>query len=204
VKRYTGWVIGILAWGSLVGTGFIMIHRFETTPGPRGDAPPLWPAGCPFQPDAGRFTLVMALHPHCPCSRASVRELAALVGRFPERAAVYVLVYEPEEVPAGWHENELERSVQKIPGAQIIHDRDASLAHQFGCETSGHVLLYGTDGVLVFSGGITRGRGQDGASAGREVIAQWLLDRQAPEMKTNVFGCPLMVSVTPRGRSTVP
>jgi len=188
------WFAGMLLWGSVAGAGFFGLSFYESTPGPRGDAPRRWPGDCSVQADAGRFNLVMALHPNCPCSRSSVRELAAIQARHSESVAVHVLLYSPEADQASWHDADLERTLSEIPGVRIVRDPGALIAVAFGAKTSGHVILYGADGNLAFSGGITRGRGVAGNSPGREIIVRQLLGDRPAVMRTEVFGCPLVDS----------
>ena len=49
-----------------------------------------------------------------------------------------------------------------IPDVRIVLDKNAREARRFGVLASGHVLLYGTNGVLLFNGGITPARGRVG------------------------------------------
>jgi hypothetical protein len=64
-------------------------------------------------------------------------------------------------------------------------------AGRFGAETSGHTLLYGADGRLLFSGGITASRGHAGENAGESAIIA-LVNHQTPlRSQTLVFGCSL-------------
>src|SRR5215467_4910724 len=72
-------------WISLVGFGMSVLWRYSNTPGQAATPPGDWPAGVPVQPAKGRSTLVMFAHPHCPCSRASIGELAIIMARSPEK-----------------------------------------------------------------------------------------------------------------------
>ena len=56
------------------------------------------------------------------------------------------------------HTDYLERSGRERvdpPGVTSWDDAGGKLAQRFGVLTSGHVLLYDTDGRLLYSGGIT-------------------------------------------------
>lgn len=52
-------------------------------------------------------------------------------------------------------------------------------------------MLYDSQGKLLFSGGITSGRGQGGDNAGRAAIVSLLTENEAKQKATPVFGCPL-------------
>ena len=82
-----------------------------------------------------------------------------------------------------------------INDVHAFEDINAQTAQTFGVYTSGQTLLYGSDGRLLFKGGITASRGHSGDNAGRTVITA-LLDgeviakNQLPVV-TPVFGCSL-------------
>ena len=84
--RLFGFIPGLCAalWLLAVGGGIRILSNYESTPGTRGTAPISWPSETPLRRDSTRATLVMALHPRCPCSRASVGELAELMAQTPK------------------------------------------------------------------------------------------------------------------------
>ena len=70
-------------------------------------------------------------------------------------------------------------------------DNDGIEARRFGSSTSGQVMLYNTQGKLLFSGGITASRGHSGDNDGRTAIVALLTQGQALTDETPVFGCQL-------------
>src|SRR5688572_20650114 len=72
------YIAGVL-WLAAVGYGFSLAMKFELTPGAAGNPKNHWPAGSKIAPDSGIPNLVVALHPRCSCSRASLHELAEVV-----------------------------------------------------------------------------------------------------------------------------
>jgi hypothetical protein len=52
-------------------------------------------------------------------------------------------------------------------------------------------MLYGSEGNLLFSGGITAARGHEGDNAGRSAIISCLTKSEAERNQTPVFGCSL-------------
>ena len=52
-------------------------------------------------------------------------------------------------------------------------------------------LLYGSDGRLAFSGGLTSVRGHAGDSFGQERIVSLITTGAADRAESAVFGCPL-------------
>lgn len=133
----------------------------------------------------------MFAHPHCPCTRASIGELNRLLTRCQGPVAVHVLFIQPKDVVLEWTETALRKSAEAIPGVEVKLDPNGEEARHFGAESSGFLVLYGVDGELLFSGGITAARGHAGDNAGENVIVA-LLNGQATELKhTAVFGCSL-------------
>ena len=75
-------------------------------------------------------------------------------------------------------------------------DENGLEAARFGAQTSGHTLVFDSNGRLVFSGGITATRGHVGANAGENAVLA-ALRQQIPERgRTSVFGCSLAQRVS--------
>jgi hypothetical protein len=180
-----------VAWSLTVAGGFLAIHAYEATPGSPGQPVPHWPVGTRLAPAGDRPTLVMVAHPLCPCTRASAAELARLLARCDGRVAVHVLFLTPERADPTWGQTGCSRSFAAIPGVHLVEDLGGVEARRFGAETSGQVALYAADGRLLFRGGITRARGQEGDNRGRESIISLLRGRSGPSAETPVFGCPI-------------
>jgi hypothetical protein len=86
----------VMAWGVGVIIGMTGLFRYQMTPGARAQgAPSQWPASVSIPLDTQRLNLVMTLHPQCPCSRASLHELAELMARAEGRINSNVLFVEP-------------------------------------------------------------------------------------------------------------
>ncbi len=181
------WCVGLAA-------GAQALWHYSVTPGTTGRAPAHWPASIPFQPRPGRATLVMLAHPHCPCTRASLAELAELMARGDADACVLFL--RPEGAAPGWENTASWDTAAAIPGVRVLADVDGTAARAFGAETSGHVLFYDATGALRFSGGITATRGHQGPSAGGDAILAAMHGAEPDAKRTLTFGCPLITSET--------
>jgi hypothetical protein len=186
----------ILAWFSLVGAGFYLLLGFEATPGPAGRLSPAWP-GTSIKPASQRPTLLVFAHPRCPCTRATVEELALLMTHCQGRVEAHVLFYRPGGAEPGWERTDTWEAAARIPGVRVAVDPDGAQAARFAAETSGHAVLYGPDGRLWFSGGITDGRGHAGESGGRRAIMQLLTGEAHHAEGTPVYGCPLSAGPPP-------
>lgn len=193
VHRAPGWMAltMALAWGSAVAGGFLALHAYEATPGPWGRPVPHWPGGSRLAPAGDRPTLVMAVHPRCPCTRASASELARLLARCEGRVVVYVLMFTPPRADPTWGRSGCSPSFAAIPGVRPIEDLGGVEAHRFGARTSGQVALYSPDGRLLFRGGITGARGREGDNHGREAVISLLRGRSCRSPESPAFGCPI-------------
>jgi len=181
----------VALWLITVGAGFAVILNYQNTGGQKGSTPGRWPAGSQITLDKQRDTLVMFAHPRCPCTRASVEELNRVLAQVQDRVTAQVFFYKPSQFPEDWSKTDLWRSTAAIPGVTIHEDLDGKLAELFGAETSGDVLLYDTNGQLLFSGGITGSRGHAGDNAGENAIVSLCMGQKAGLAQTPVYGCSL-------------
>jgi hypothetical protein len=180
------------AWIAAVSLGLGALLKYENAPGRVGTVSSTWPAASKIELAPNGETLVMLAHPHCPCTRASVGELAQIMARVQGKVRAYVLLLKPLNSDSGWDDTDLRRSAASIPGVTVLSDLDGLEARRFGAETSGHAMLFDSSGRLLFSGGITASRGHAGDNAGESAIVS-LVNKQAPaQSKTFVFGCSLV------------
>jgi hypothetical protein len=178
-------------WLLIIGAGIGLLWNYESTPGAAAATPGRWPSDSRIKPDADRATLVMLAHPHCPCTRASIGELARLMTQAQGRVTAYVLFVRPANFSDSWAQSELWASAAAIPGVTPVLDDDGIEAGRFHAATSGQTVLYDAAGHLLFSGGITSARGHAGDNAGRTAIVSLLTSDAAEERDTPVFGCAL-------------
>lgn len=178
-------------WLLIIGAGVGLLWNYESTPGAAAATPDRWPAASRIEPAADRATLVMLAHPHCPCTRASIGELARLMTQAQGRVTAYVLFVKPQGFSDGWVQSELWASAAAIPGVTPVLDDGGGEAGRFHAATSGQTVLYDAAGRLLFSGGITSARGHEGDNAGRAAIVSLLTSDEAEERGTPVYGCPL-------------
>ena len=197
-----------IAWVVAVAFGLRALLNYESAPGKVGAVPRTWPETSKIQRANDRPTLIMLAHPHCPCTRASVEELAQVMARVQSKVTAYVLFYKPrgpssprdESVQSAdrtggsgidWEQTNLRKSAAQIPGVTVLSDVDGAEARLFGAETSGHTLLFDPSGGLLFSGGITQSRGHSGGNAGESAVVSLVNNRVGERAETFVFGCSL-------------
>lgn len=184
-------VASVALWICLVGIGMSILWRYSYTPGQAATPPASWPANAPVNFRKDRATLAVFAHPHCPCSRASIGELAIIMARAQEKLDAYVFFYLPVSESSDWARTDLWRTAASIPGVRVIEDVDAAFAKRAGASTSGQTLLYDAGGRLVFNGGITHSRGHSGDNNGRLAISAFLQGEKLDQSITPVFGCSL-------------
>jgi hypothetical protein len=192
-RAKTIFVSGLLAilWLTALGFGVRTMVSYESTPGQIGSVPVSWPSESKIERAREGETLVMLAHPHCPCTRASMGELAQIMARVQGKARAYVLFLKPQNSGVDWDDTDLRRSAAGIPGVTVMTDVDGVEAGRFGAETSGHTLLFDPSGRLLFSGGITEARGHAGGNAGESAIVSLINNQTAERRSTFVFGCSL-------------
>lgn len=181
----------LLLWAGAVGAGFGYLVAYSNAPGMAGESPRHWPAGSTIQPNGARPTLMMFIHPKCPCTLASLEEFSRILARCKGLADMYAVFVRPPGVGGGWEKARNWSTAAAIPGIHMVVDEDGVEARRFGATTSGHVQLYDAEGNLKFTGGITGARGHAGDNAGADAVRSWLRHGFADRRRTVVFGCPL-------------
>lgn len=190
-----------VAWLMSATAGLLWLADYDSKPGHPASPPPQWPGVVSLARNSARPTLVMFLHPRCPCSRASLFELARLAQSERDKLDLCVLFTQPSDVAADWSQTDLWESAIANRDLRVVMDHGGLLANQFGATTSGQVLIYDSHGTLRFNGGITPGRGHTGDSLGRSIVRA-IAKGQAPELPANcaTYGCSLTASSRPNDR----
>jgi hypothetical protein len=195
LTKFATSIPSMFVWGGAVLIGMVGLVRYQMTPGTRGrEAPHSWPVGLSdMVPRPGRFTLVMMLHPQCPCSRASLRELSQLMTRAGEKMDAHILFVKPPGAPADWCDGDLWKQANDIPDVSVSIDNDGKDTLILGATTSGQVIVYDASGAIRFNGGITDGRGHEGDNIGLSSLLGLIRDGKTAVSTTPVYGCSLGV-----------
>ena len=218
-----GWCGVTLLWVGLIIYGFGLWNAYDQRP---GEVPEATAVAVPSISPIGSWRVMMFVHPHCPCSRASVLELRRLLHQLAATAAeesvqAVVFVVRPPDAPVGWEQGELLRALSLHQEVSVTLDCGGLEAKRWEATTSGHVIVLDPQGRVRFRGGITPGRGQQGSSLGSQRIVQMIREashmakiddarvsgmdgKEAPNesgdpvFTTPVYGCPLW---TPGGKA---
>lgn len=187
------------AWLLGIGCGMCYLMSYSYTKGNEtGVVPGSWPAKSAIPTEAGQPNLVMFIHPKCPCTRASLDELAELLARDKDLVRAWVVIVKPPGAGANWAQTGLREQALSIPGVSVTIDEDGREASLFRVATSGVTVLYDRGGHLLFKGGITPSRGHEGDNGGLLGIDDLLHGRKAAFNTTPVYGCAL-ADADPKG-----
>jgi hypothetical protein len=186
--------LAIAAWLLAVVAGNAWLLLYSLEPGRSAGTLARWPETSSLKRTDGVATLIMFAHPKCPCTQASVSELARLLNRLPAPPRTYVVFLQPQGVESGWEHTTLWERAAAIPGVTVVADHDSVEADQFAAKTSGTTMLFDATGVLRFSGGLTAARGHEGASIGQERIVSLLTGGTSDRPSSDVYGCALSPS----------
>ena len=181
-----------ILWFSAAIWGIVYLARYETTPGEKNVSyPTVFPLESQIERDAERPTLLFFAHPKCPCTRASLRELARLMANVDGKLQAYIVFSKPKDEGEDWTETDLRASAEAIPNVRVLIDEDERETKIFNAQTSGLTLLYDRSGNLRFDGGITSARGHEGDNAGSRAIFEIVTKEADKTAESLVFGCPL-------------
>jgi len=178
-------------WLGTTVAAMAMLWLYENVPGPSLAVPATWPEASAIPREAGMATLVMFAHPRCPCTRASIGELANVIEQSGGRVRAHVVFYRPAGSAESWLKTDLWRSAAAIPGVEVRSDEENAEAGLFGAATSGFVVLYDAEGRLEYSGGITGERGHSGDNLGEDAVIEGIKGQKSPVDKMPVLGCSL-------------
>jgi hypothetical protein len=180
-----------ITWFGLVIASMAGLFHYELAPGASAAPSVDWPQSTHIQRTSNHDCLILFLHPQCPCSRATLSELATVMAHAGDQVEAHAIFVIPHGAPANWSDTDLLRQAAAIPGVTVSTDPGAVEAHAFGAKTSGDVSFYDPDGRLLFNGGITDGRGHEGDNAGADALLAIFRGEQPAVRATSVFGCPL-------------
>ncbi len=183
-----------------IAIGFALLYAHDSKPGLQLASPSLWPSDVEIERPMGVPTLLIFVHPQCPCTFASLAELERVVGHSGSSLETIVILNAPAEKLEEWMQTTVANRAKGISGAKIVVDGDGKLSAKFRVTVSGQCLLYSPNGQLLFQGGLTASRGHEGESLGQSVLIH-LIAHPEPDALSNqqalevpVYGCELTMS----------
>jgi hypothetical protein len=175
-------------WVTALLGGMALVDRHAAIAANDESALRLWPSGGALARDPRGPTLVCFIHPRCPCSRATLRQLERVVARAPRAATLVVYRADPGvdvQASASWALG------GRLPGARRVLDPGGAEARRFGAHTSGLVMLFDAGGAMRFRGGVTPTRGHEGDNEGADALEAALRNPTTSTRLARVFGCGL-------------
>jgi hypothetical protein len=161
-----------------------------------------WPHDTTLVRHEGQPTLVLFVHPKCPCTRATVSELFQLYASLEENPGrapnLIVVATVPTSSDESWQNTATVEQATRLINSQLFVDAGGVEAARFGATTSGFVMLFDGAGTRRFAGGITFSRGHEGPSTGRDALTSILRNEPCNVDQTPAFGCRLCLPKQPR------
>jgi hypothetical protein len=186
------WLISLLCtiWLAALGAGYLCLIVYKGQPGAAASDVSAWPEASSMQRDSKKLTLLMFAHPRCPCTRASLDELAVVLASSNKVMEARVFFYQPKFSDDDWRDSDTWQKALTMKGVHAIADPDGGEAKRFGATTSGQTFLFASNGRLLFRGGITGARGHVGPNAGRDAVLASTSGDGTSDCSP-VFGCKL-------------
>jgi hypothetical protein len=182
----------IILWLAGAASGLRALASYAVNGSTPGQGVQSWPPTSAIPRHTTAASLVLFVHPKCPCSAATLGELSRLLARAPHDCQTTIAFGAPVSEAPDWGLTQLRDHAARLPRVRLFDDVDAREANLFGAVHSGHVFAFDRDGNLRFSGGITASRGHEGDNAGRDSALAALLGRSPATDRTPVYGCRLV------------
>lgn len=191
VRRMFVFILVSFVWVAAVLLYYAHFLTYEAKPAAVNPPPAVWPTGSQLELSTGKMNLVMFIHPKCPCTNASLTELAILMTRCSSQVNAYAVFLRPDGVEEGWEKTPHWQRASEIHGVKVISDVGGREVQRFNATASGETLLFSSDGKLLFVGGITGARGHEGDNQGLDSVVAMIRDGDMRCQRTGVFGCAL-------------
>lgn len=170
LKKLVGPKTLVALWLIAAGCGSWFFAARSFVPSATGNPGSDWPSESKALRNPSGYTLVVALHPECGCSQATLENLETLLAAAKGKLRADVLCVEYPELEENARDSDNWRRANQIKGVSLMLDSGAAEAKRFAARTSGESRLYGPDGRLLFRGGITSGRGHAGDNPGSDAV----------------------------------
>lgn len=188
-KRAFSLAAATVLWVGCIAAGFGALQQYSAKAGA---------IHSPRNPDEffaahrqpNRPLLVMALHPRCSCSEASLAELGDLLARSRGTCDALLVQYHPEQASPDWPADNSPRQLGGVT-VNVLVDRGGNMASVLGAATSGHVVFADSHGALRFAGGLTVSRGHRGRAPAQDAILEILAGGKSALSFAPVYGCAL-------------
>lgn len=183
-------VLILVVWIGLIALGAKILLNYDFKSGPQSSSIKHFPKKSKLKLDPKLETILIFVHPNCPCSSASLEELNRLITNSQGKLKTIIIFIKPDGSDDKWLDTALWNKAKSMKVETYI-DQGNREAKIFQTKTSGEVFLFNPKGDLLFHGGITASRGHEGDNQGEESIDHYLKDERLTVTKSPVFGCQL-------------
>ncbi len=185
----------IIIWAATVCFGFAALLAYASSPGQLAVTAGHWPQESQLLLSNQQPTLLVFVHPACPCTRATLENLQKSLTTQTVKLQVVCLTppdhYDRSELAC----NAALQSLKQQLDAEHLFDDGTEIAN-FAAATSGQCLLYSPSGTLIFSGGVTSSRGHLGGNAGLSTLLRQIHSPESDAEVFPVFGCSIQSQTT--------
>lgn len=199
-RRHSIITAAVLLWLAALVGGLSVLHSYGGQDAPTDAVVNHWVDVSELGPTSDATTMLFFVHPKCPCTSASIDELAELLRELDasKRPDLRVVIRTPErsEIALEWKEEALRGRLAALPNSTLIDDQGGAIARAFGANTSGLLLMFNDAGELTYRGGVTASRGHRGPSTARKTLSQ-VLNGTHTFGDAPVFGCALFDETCP-------
>ncbi len=181
----------LVLWGAVIGVGLLWMTDYSLSPGSHEEPLVERPSDTPVPFSEEKSTLVIFLHPRCPCTHPSVAAIERLMVRKHDMV-LQPIFYLPGSKPETWARADYWDRVVDAGAHEPLIDVDGGVARQFHATTSGHAILFSVDGEVLYSGGITSGRVHEGDNLGLTTLTRVLEQVPVQDATFPVYGCSIV------------
>lgn len=191
----TNALIALWALAALLLWREMVRHDFAVSRSADAEFACTWPSDTSLVPATDRHTVLLFIHPKCPCTRATLHELDRLLTRLdraniePPRVAIVAVT--PEGADTSWLNSPIMERASRLAASDVVLDYGGHEAEIFGVTTSGTAMLFDRSGACQYAGGLTASRGHEGDSSGANALASLLAGTESANRRLPVFGCRL-------------
>jgi hypothetical protein len=199
----------IVLWLVAIAAGWWCLADYSIAVNAPLDVAPVqyWPAQSTIARQHGESTLLLFLHPKCPCSQATLTELDRLLTSLKQSSVrlPQLVVVSTVPIPANdsWLHTATTQRAEQLPNAKLFVDPAGREASRFGAATSGLVMLFDQNGMRKFAGGVTEARGHEGSNVGSELLTEILRGERVDSHEIPAFGCRLCLPKSPMTRRPI-
>src|SRR5438132_535294 len=95
-------IVVLIIWAFCIGWGWMLLSQYENTPGQAQEPPSRWPSTTKIPTTLGLPTMVIFLHPYCPCSRATLAQLSLIMAHVQNKVKTQVVFVKLPDFSQDW------------------------------------------------------------------------------------------------------